>query len=124
MSAQLDPIATALVYDDALRWHVASRSDPHSTYLVELGDYAGNGRCCCSDFQMRFEPLLCRGVTPEQAVKNGAVEWPVRTRPYQLKISDALRCAHICEARDQACTQFVRAITKAQKHCHDTSNCA
>lgn len=119
---QLDPIATALVYADALSWTVASRSDPHVTYLVELGDYAGNGACSCDDFKIRFGSLLSRAVTSERAVRDGLVKWPNAKRPYQLKVSDALRCAHICEARDQACTQFVRAISEAQKHCHATPN--
>lgn len=117
---QLDPIATALVYDDALRWTIASRSDPHVTYLAELGDYSGNGACACDDHKFNHAPHLCRGITSEQAVKQGLVKWPNSKRPYQLKISDALRCAHICEARDQACTQFVRAISEAQKACRAT----
>ncbi len=111
----LDEIARAEVFDEVMTWRIASRSDPHATHLVELADYSGNGSCDCTDFQMRFGALLSQRIDADQAIARGLVKWPNKERKYQVRKSDALRCAHIMEARDQACSHFIRAFDAARK---------
>lgn len=113
---RLDSTGPASVYDCALRWSVPSRTNPHESYVVALGDFNGNGCCACDDFKFNFGKLLCRRITPEMAIAKGLVKWPNPKRAYQLKPSHALSCAHIMEARDQACSQFIRALSAAEKH--------
>ena len=108
-AASIDPPARATVYDDALSWLVPSRTDPHATHKVELGDYAGNGRCSCSDFQFNLEPLLAKGYTPERAV----AERLARIRDYHLGPADALRCYHIITARANLATRVIEAFQAA-----------
>lgn len=105
---QMDP---AQHYDHTLRFQVKSRTDPHVTYLCELDAYSGNGRCTCMDFATRKEPLLARRVTPEQAIEQKLVKMPKTGR-----ISDALRCAHLIDARDQLASAVIRAISYAEKN--------
>lgn len=107
---QMDP---AEHYDHALRFQVKSRTDPHATYLCELDAYGGTGKCTCLDFTMRKEPLLARRIKPDDAVKQKLVSMPKTGR-----ISDALRCAHIIDSRDQLATCVIRALARAEKISH------
>lgn len=118
----LDEIARAEVFDDVLTWRIKSRSDPHVTYVAEIGDFNGNGACACDDHKFNHAPILSRGIDAETAVDRGLVKWPLKTRPYQVRKSDALRCAHIMEARDQACSHFVRAFDAARKKIRSAQN--
>lgn len=104
---QMDP---AQHYDHTLRFQVKSRSDPHATYMCELDAYGGNGRCDCMDFATRKEPLLARRITAEQAVAQGLAKVPKSGR-----ISDALRCGHLVDARDQLATAVIRTLVYAEK---------
>ncbi len=101
-------IPTAIPFDNALRWHVPSRTDPHVVHLVELDDYFGNGRCDCQDFCFRLEPLLRRLVTPEQAVAQKLV----RLKHGQRE-QDALRCWHAIEARSAFADLMIKSISNA-----------
>ena len=101
---------TAQKFDHALRYHVPSRSDPHATYLCEIDDYAGNGRCDCPFFQFSLEPLLRRLVTPEQAVAQRLVRLKAGQRE-----TDSLRCYHILAVRDQFATDMLTAILSHEK---------
>lgn len=106
----LDQMDPAVFYDATLRFTVRSRTDPHATYLCELDAYGGTGKCSCMDFVTRKEPLLARRVTPEQAIERKLVKTPKSGR-----ISDALRCAHLVDARDQLASSVIRALVKAEK---------
>lgn len=106
---QTEPHARAEVFDDALSWLVPSRTRPSEIHKVELGDYAGAGRCSCMDFQTRFEPLLARMVTPERALAEGLV----KLRDYQLSPEDALSCWHIIEARRRLAHHVIKAFKTA-----------
>lgn len=76
-------------------YKVPSRTDPHDTYHCQLTDYNGNGRCVCSDFTIRFEPLLQKMVKPEEALAQGLVT----QRKYQREDgSQSLMCWHLVEA--------------------------
>lgn len=112
MSA-IEQSAPAEFYDATLRFQVQSRSEAHVTYLCELDAYNGTGRCSCPDFTIRKEPLLARRVTAEQAIEQKLVKIPKTGR-----ISDALRCAHIIDSRDQLATYVIRALAKADKISH------
>ena len=101
---------TAIRFDSALRYHVASRSQAHEVHLVELDSYAGNGECSCTFFRLKLEPLLLRLVTPEQAVAQRLV----RLKPGQRE-QDALRCWHLVEARSQFATDMLTAILSHEK---------
>ena len=109
----LDQMDPAEHYDATLRFTVRSRTDPHATYLCELDAYAGTGRCSCMDFVTRKEPLLAKRMTPEQAVEQKLVK-----RPKSGRISDALRCAHLIDSRDQLASSVIRALVKAEKLKH------
>ena len=111
----LDQMDPAQFYDCTLRFTVRSRTDPHATYLCELDAYGGTGRCSCMDFETRKEPLLAKRMTPEQAVEQKLVK-----RPKSGRISDALRCAHLIDSRDQLCSSVIRALVKAEKLKHGT----
>ncbi len=111
---QMDP---AQFYDATLRFTVPSGSDPHATYLCELDSYSGNGECDCPNFV--FPPkgkpyskrdLCAKRVTPEDAVARGWVKMPKSGRA-----SDALRCKHIVDSRDQLASAVIRALVKAEK---------
>lgn len=115
MTAAVDPMPVAQPYDDALRWKVSSRTDPHAEYVVELGSYNCNGECPCDDFQIRFRPLLARGLTPAQALRRGLV----KQRDYQLTEDDVLKCWHIVEGYRRFGMQCARAFAKA-KRAHPT----
>jgi hypothetical protein len=64
MSATAKPQAArkqpdrAVMFDNSLRWWVASRRDPREKHLVELGGYYP--RCGCAHFCIRLEPVLRR----------------------------------------------------------------
>jgi hypothetical protein len=111
MTGQLTHPTVAEVYDDLLRWTVTSRSDPHVSYVCELADYHGQGRCTCTDYQVRFEPLLAQQYTPERALAEGLV----KIRPYQVTADNALRCWHIIDARSKLSSAIIKAFTIARQ---------
>jgi hypothetical protein len=82
---------------DGIRYQVSSRTNPHDTYLCELTDYSGNGRCVCRDFQIHFEPHLSRMVGPAEALARGLVE----QREYQPTPEDVFKCWHLVQAHWQ-----------------------
>ena len=110
MSVWIDKPTEAENHDDAVRYRVASRSNPHESYLVDLTDYSGNGTCQCKHFQCRLEPLLARMITPEKAVADRLV-----TLLPKQQVEDALRCGHICEARNKFTTDVLNAINEKTK---------
>jgi hypothetical protein len=101
----------AEAFDTAMRWHVTSRTNSAETYLVDIGAYSGSGRCVCPDFACRFEPILSRLITAEQAVAQGLVN----LRPYHFgEPKNALRCAHIMRARGDFADAMIAAMVKAR----------
>ena len=107
---KLEQMDAAKFYDATLRFLVPSESDPHVSYVVELDSYSGNGECTCTHFECRLRPLLAQQVTADQAVNRRLV----KLKPGQ-RDSDALRCKHIIDARDQLATATIRAISHAEK---------
>ena len=108
--AHADLADGARVFDDALRFQVPSRSEPDE-HLVDLGAYRGAGRCDCMDFATRFEPLIARGVSPEDAVARGLV----KLRDYQLGPEDALSCWHLVQGRRRVARHFIAAALAARE---------
>lgn len=106
----LDPPEPAEPFDDALRWIIPSRTNPHESYVVELDSYAGNGECQCKWFETQFRPLLSRRVTPADAVQAGMV----RLKKGEA-VEDALRCWHIKEAQKRFACAMVGALAAARK---------
>ena len=70
-AANLDRPTCARTFDSTLRWHVPSHSNPHETYLVDLGSFKGNGECQCRNFETRRRPFLTRGWTWSEALEAG-----------------------------------------------------
>lgn len=108
--SMIDTPSPAELYDDATRWVIPSRSDPHVTYVCELKDYGGNGSCACEDFSCRFAKLLAQGITPEEAL----IRKLVKLRPGYRR-SDALRCFHLVEAHERFNQQAIRGFANAAK---------
>jgi len=106
----VDTPSPAQNYDDALRWIIPSRTNPHESYVVELGDAPGYSVCQCMHFVGKLGPLLARGVTPEDAVARGMV----RLKKNQCA-EDSLKCWHIREAEKRLARATIRAIVKARK---------
>lgn len=108
-----DPVAES--YDNALRWKIASRSDPHVEYVVELDSYRENGESSCDDFNFNHRPILARGHTWETAIASGL-------RPTRKQVErgvapeDVLRCFHVLEASRRFARQCIRAISYAEKN--------
>lgn len=98
------------LYDHPLRWHVASHSKRGKTYLVQLDSYDFNGECQCEDFAIRFEALLKRGITAQQAIEGGLVELRDEGRP-----QDALRCKHIVDAAMEHSETLARAYVREEE---------
>lgn len=112
-TTQLDPAAPAEVYDEALRWLIPSRSNPHETYLVELCALPGYDVCQCLHFATKLGPLLARGITPERAVADGLVKIKKWERAEQ-----ALQCYHIREANyrfGETCKRLMCARKKESR---------
>ena len=97
-------------YDEALRWKIASRTDPHTEYVVQLGAEPGYSVCPCTDFQTHFYPLLKRGIKPAAALAAGLVT----KRKYQSSDDDVLKCWHICEAEKALAKATIRAFSHAR----------
>jgi hypothetical protein len=93
-----------------LTYRVPSRTDPHETYECELTSYHGNGRCPCRDFEMRFEPLLRRMVSPEAALREGLV----KQREYQRE-GDVLRCEHLVQAHDEFHRELMESLSEVER---------
>lgn len=109
--SQLAARPLAVPYDGTLRYLVPSRHNVSAPpYLVELDSYHGNGMCICKDFQLRREPLLRRGVTPDAAVREKLIKLKENRA-----VEDALRCEHILIARSQFADDVIEAIHNAQK---------
>lgn len=66
---------------ETLRFHVQSRTDLCNRYLVDLGEYGGNGRCTCRDFEIRKWPLIRDGSAPGERTRcwhiRRAREWMI-----------------------------------------------
>lgn len=110
---RIEPESPATIYDDALRWTIPSRTNPHETYLVELNNAPGYDVCQCMHFVGKLQPLLARGVSPEEAVASGVVKIKKHER-----ISDALKCWHIREAEYRymlACKSRMCAMRKESR---------
>lgn len=105
------PPNTAEIYDSALRWTVASRTNPGETYMVDLGAYGGEGRCACQDFSNRYEKYLQRGYTPRMVWDE---KWITKLRDYQLDEDDCLSCWHLVNARRMTARHVVRAFNRAK----------
>ena len=80
-------------YDSPLRFMVDSHTTEDVEYLVEINCYDWNGACACPHFTFRLEPLMKAGAKP----------------------SNATRCHHILEARDQFIEDVGALIMKRQK---------
>lgn len=91
--SRLDEPAPAESYDNALRWIIPSRTDPHESYVVELNDAPGYDVCQCKWFVTTLGPLLKLGYTPERAVAENLVKLKKGER-----VEDALKCFHIRDA--------------------------
>mgnify|MGYP001596246919 CR=1 FL=1 len=99
-------------HDNALRWLVRSRHGPIK-HLVDLGGYNGNGRCSCTDFQTRMEPILKKELDPSEAVESGVL----KQRNYHEGPWAAAQCYHIFRARNTLTDAFIkklRAVEAAQ----------
>lgn len=92
---------------DGITYRIASRTNPHETYLVSLLDFGGNGSCQCTDFCTRRAPLLSRMVKPEEAIEMKRIKIKAGG-----DARDALRCFHIVEARRQFCDDLLKAIAE------------
>ncbi len=113
----LDPHSSAELYDEALTWRIASRTDPHATHIVELGDSPGYSACDCTDFEIHFLPLLKRGVSPEAALRAGLV----KKRKYHDTDADVLKCFHCVAAERALAKATIRSLVKARelsRHAH------
>lgn len=109
----IDDSEPAKLYDDALRWEIPSRSNPHEVHIVELNAQPGYSICTCMHFQCRLLPLLARGVTPEQAVAQGLVKLAPRQRT-----EDSLKCQHIYGpggAEHQLAQATIRSLSHARQ---------
>lgn len=84
----------ARVYDSPLRYKVDSATREDVEHLVEIDAYEGNGRCACEHFTFKLEKL---------------VNVP------GFKPSNATRCHHIMEARDEMLDQMIKLIKSRQK---------
>lgn len=111
-TTSLEQAAPAVVYDDALRFTIPSRSKAHETHMVDLGAYDCNGQCDCIHFATKMEPLLRRQITAAQAIEQGLLKTKRCTTQHP---EDVLRCYHIVDARRQFATLACRAITTASK---------
>lgn len=118
MTAPLDRILVE-VYDGLLRYHVPSRRRNVDPYLVELDAFGFNGCCQCKHFVCVLEPILARGITPEQAHAGGLAEVP----PWGT-LEDCLRCWHVHAARLKFADDVIQAIAECQRtdEPHDEQN--
>lgn len=91
--SRIEEPAPAECFDDALRWLIPSRTDPHETYCVELNDAPGYDVCQCKWFVTTLGPILNLGISPEQAVAEGLAKIKKGER-----VEDALKCFHIRDA--------------------------
>lgn len=110
MTTRVDDAPAAEPFDDALRWIIASDTNPHESYVVELHSPPGFSVCQCKHFECRLGPLLARQVSPEEAVASGAVKLKEGAR-----IEDALKCKHILDAEKRLARSVVKAMETAQK---------
>lgn len=109
-SLPIDDPAPAEPYDDALRWKIPSRSDPHVEYVVELNASPGYSICSCTDFEIYFLPLLKRGVSPVSALRAGLV----KKRDYHDTEDDVLKCWHVVQAEKSLAKATIRAFSHAR----------
>lgn len=110
MTTQLEKLTSA-ENADGIEYRVPSRTNPHETYLVNLTDFFGNGRCNCKDFECRRQPLLSRMVKPEEAAAQGLIKLNAGQ-----KAEDCLRCAHIMEARRKFTDDVLHAVAEKERH--------
>lgn len=110
---RVDEVAPAEPFDSALRWIIASDSNPHESYVVELHTPPGYSICSCMHFECRLKPILARGITPEEAVQQGLVVLKKGQR-----VENALKCKHICgpgSAEERLALATIRAFEHAKK---------
>lgn len=113
----LDQMDPAVFYDAVLRFTTPSSEDPHVNYLQQLDSYEGNGECDCPNFIFapKGQPyskrdLCAKRVTPAEAIERGLAKLPKSGR-----VSDAMRCKHLVDARDQLATAVIKSISHAEK---------
>ena len=99
------------MFDSALRYWVWSRHKPGVKYLVEIDAYKFNGICQCESFTFKLEPLLRRGFTAEQVVRDKLVKLKEHQRP-----EDALRCPHVIDAFMQWAEDAARVVHENAKN--------
>lgn len=80
---------------ELLRFHVQSRSDGKTQYLVDLEALGMNGQCGCMHFETRCKPLL---------------------RAQRGLSSRGTRCWHIWRARDWILDKMIRDLVKMQQN--------
>jgi len=97
--------------DDILRYVVDSRSRDGVQHAVELDLYDGNGGCTCEHFTFKLEDYLKKGARPHRAAEKVKLR---RSESLRSK-TDALRCEHIKEARDQLVDDIIAATMKNRK---------
>ncbi len=97
-------------HDNSMRWRVRSRRPGIDPHLVDLAAYGGNGRCSCTDFQTRMEPVLRQGLNPADAVEAGVLE----LRWYMAGPWEGARCYHIYRARQALADAFVATFRAAE----------
>lgn len=66
-------------HDCRTRWRVRSQENPEIEYVVDVMAYHKTGRCTCSDFTMRKEPIA----------------------RLVYEAMDSLRCKHLRAVRDR-----------------------
>lgn len=118
------PRTVAINYDSPLRYLVPSNRNHEDKYLIQLDSYKDNGKCICAHFNMRCEPLLKLGITPQEAVNQEVIDATCQKRGIKIlkaiklkvnrHVEDSLRCEHILTARSQFVDDVLAAIR--QKH--------
>lgn len=90
--------------------------------MVDLESYTGVGRCTCEDYKLRFEPVLRRGMKPEEAFAMGLLnldsEGQPKLRWYQADPTHACDCYHMFRAwiaLAVALTKTLMAANAAQR---------
>lgn len=72
-----------LIAGEPLRFMVASESG-EPPYLVDLGEYNGNGQCACKHFEMRMQPDLERGAAPDEKLECKHIKKAVRAFRFRM----------------------------------------
>jgi hypothetical protein len=89
----MKPLKVIQIPGEATRFRVQGKSV--NWYLVDLGEYNGNGSCGCQHFEFRLKPTLER---------NHEIDW-TRT---------PMRCRHIEAARQFALDVILKSYGRQQ----------